>query len=59
MPFKLRMRCTVNEEYDFQKRLTKIEKICEEYLQTSNFPKDVVIKYIIDVSRGDTTFDNK
>jgi hypothetical protein len=38
---------------ELKNRLGHIQQICEIYLETPGFPKDVVIKHVIDVAKGD------
>ena len=43
----------MSKKTDLQNRLNHIEEICETYLDTPGFPKNVVIKYVIDVAKGE------
>jgi len=43
----------MSDTTDLQSRLNRIEEICETYLDTPGFPKNVVIKYVIDVAKGE------
>jgi len=36
-----------------QNRLDRIEQICEAYLDTSGFPKEVIMKHIIELAKGE------
>jgi hypothetical protein len=38
-----------------QDRLDRIEQICEAYLDTSGFPKEVIMKHIIELAKGDAS----
>jgi len=43
----------MNDTADLQSRLNRIEEICETYLDTSGFPKNVVMRHVIDVAKGE------
>ena len=37
---------------ELQERLDRIEEICETYLDTPGFPKNVIMKHVIGVAKG-------
>lgn len=49
----------MNDTNDLQDRLNYIEQICETYLETPGFPKNVVIKHVIDVAKGEEPINKK
>lgn len=42
----------MNDKNELENRLNYIEEICEVYLETPGFPKDVMIQHVIDVAKG-------
>ena len=43
----------MDNDIELQERLNRIEEICESYLETPGFPKNVVIKHVIDIAKGE------
>jgi len=49
----------MNTKIDLENRLHHIETICETYLDTPNFPKNVVIKHVIKIAKGEIELEDK
>jgi len=47
----------MNDKIELQDRLSRIEEICEVYLDTPGFPKDVIMKHVIDIAKGEKSRD--
>jgi len=45
----------MNDDVDLKDRLDRIEKICKSYLETPGFPKNIVLKHVINVAKGEVT----
>ena len=43
----------MNYKIDLENRLQHIEEICETYIDTPGFPKNVVMKHLIGIAKGE------
>jgi len=43
----------LEEKAELQNRLDNIEQICVRFLNSNGFPSKVLIKYVIDIARGE------
>lgn len=43
----------MKEEIELQNRLNHIENICESYLKTPGIPKNVIMKHVIKIAKGE------
>ncbi len=59
MDFKLQkniwdvMHSKMKEDIELRNRLNHIENICESYLRTPGMPKNVIMKHVIKVAKGE------
>jgi len=49
----------MDNKTELEDRLHHIEEICEVYLDTPGFPKDIVIKHVIEIAKGKKQKDEK
>ena len=42
----------MNKELELQNRLEHIEQICKAYIKTQGLPKDVIMKHVIGIAKG-------
>jgi len=49
----------MNYKIDLENRLQHIEEICETYLDTPGFPKNVVMKHLIGIAKGKINCEEK
>lgn len=43
----------MNDKMELQNRLDYIEEICQVYLETPGFPKNIVMKHVIGIAKGE------
>ena len=43
----------MNDKMELQNRLEHIEEVCQAYLETPGFPKNVVMKHVIGIAKGE------
>ncbi len=43
----------MNDKINLENRLNHIEEICETYLETPGFPKNVIMKHLIGIAKGE------
>jgi hypothetical protein len=49
----------MDDKINLENRLHHIEEICETYLDTPGFPKNVVMKHLIGVAKGEINCEEK
>jgi len=43
----------MNDKVELQNRLDHIEEVCQVYLETKEFPKNIVMKHVIGIAKGE------